>query len=145
MLFDDELRGVLRCPSCLVLRRNPIKHTQPIKRAIKTSPSVNPVRSKFQIPGSGWKFPRQTLKARERGLFLLMAVCLSCLGLSNLLRPACSTYCTVQMQRGRSWGFQVRFLFFLPLQLSCRLACAVAARRAADDRGLEELEREAGQ
>lgn len=138
MLFDDD--SCVLCPSCLVLRRNPINRSnKTIKTRTQQSNQSRPPNSRSR---SRVEIPEANTQSAREGPFSADGR-VSCLGLSNLLRPACSTY--KYSKRGRSWGFQVRFLFFLPLQLSCRLACAVAARRAADDRGLEELEREAGQ
>lgn len=122
-MFDDELRGVL-CGARLVLscgeiRSNTLKQTdQNEDPAIKSIPFR-------QIPDSGPRveIPEANTQSAREGPFSADGR-VSCLGLSNLLRPACSAYCTVQMQRGRSWGFQVcKVPFFSPF--SCRVVSPV--------------------
>ncbi|KAL6798747.1 hypothetical protein J3E68DRAFT_301274 [Trichoderma sp. SZMC 28012] len=89
MLFDDScvLCYAVSVPSCLAAKSD---QTHSNDQRSKQGPSnqINPVRQ-IPDPDPGWKFPRQTLKARERGLFLLMAVCLvlGCL-ISSVLHAA---------------------------------------------------------
>lgn len=116
--------------SCVVCYAVPVSSCPAAKsdqtHSKRSKQQSKPVRQSIpfrQNPDSGPRveIPEANTQSAREGPFSADGR-VSCLGLSNLLRPACSAYCTVRGD-ARGGSRYVRFLFFSPF--SCRVVSPV--------------------